>query len=522
MSSRKDLAPDSHQLILGWRVWGLEMTGALTAIAAGSGPWAAGVNEARCHLLDTRHRAPGRGCVCGFNALHRPPLEYMHDRGYALGAIGAWGDVDIYRTGFRSQFACVLSLVEDGDQGSIHEAKLAKAADRYEVPVLDLEDLHRYALGYAAPVTQALLPADRRRRRAGSKAPIGPARVPTPLPTRALPEEFVGRGVAVNSHLAVDHQRQFMRLGPTPSLAAMAGDRIEPAVAPDAWVEQGQSLFTATVGEGACQVPVPSPVAGKVIKLNDGLPLPDYASGPAANGWLVDLRLESNSLDHSGISWGRQGAEAYRKTIRAAGSDADLLMRSSPSPIPASELVGADESRGWLRAFAQALDTEIRANEALCGALRTLARSVIFDVRGVEALSVAAPPLGDGRWVRTASPSAQAVPPPGALRIELGPEELREWWRGERGLDPDDVSSGEPGAPRDMRAPLHLTAGTRGDLLLVNSLHSRAFGPATAILDDLGNPWFKAGDAVRNPIRSLEVLAGFKPPDGLAGAAPAA
>lgn len=519
--SRRDLAPDSSQLILGWRVWELERDGALGPIAAGGGPWTAGVNEAVCRKADTRHTAPGRGCVCGFNALHRPPLEFRGDSGHALGVVGAWGAVDIYRSGFRAQFATVLGLLDDAPEGCLHEQKLRTSAERYAVPLLELDDLLRYALEYAAPVSKALMPT---RLAGGRGSKIRPIRPIPPAPQGSLPENFVGRGVAVNSHLCVDHQRHFMRVGPTPSLAALARDRIELAVDDGQTVEEGETLFVASAGEDErCTIPVPSPVSGKVIKLNEGVPL--YEEGAAGSGWLIDLRLERSSIDHSPISWGRHGAEAYRQVVLAAGSDADVLMRSSPNPLPASSLVDSGEARGWLRAFAQALDTAIAANEALGGALRMLDKGIVFVVAGVEELRLAPPAIGESRWVRTATPAGRhAGTGEGAseeLRIELSAEELRRYWRGERGLEPDDVSVG--GADRahaaGSRAPLHLSSGTRGDLLLAISLHSRAFDAAREILDGLGNPWFRCGDALRDPIRNLEVLAGFERPDGISPAA---
>ena len=67
------------------------------------------------------------------------------------------------------------------------------------------------------------------------------------------------------------------------------------------------------------------------------------------------------------------------------------------------------------------------------------------------------------------------------------------------------------GAPA-RRNPLHVLAGSRGDVLIANSLHRRVFPRALATLDGLGNPWFRAGDAVRDPVQNLRAIAGFEPP----------
>ncbi len=228
------------------------------------------------------------------------------------------------------------------------------------------------------------------------------------------------------------------------------------------------------------------------------------------------------SLDQSSIAWGRRGAEAYRELILAAGSDADLLLRGARRPRPPAGLVSDGEARGWLRAFAQLLDAAIRAEERLCAALRTVegpAAETIFEVAGIEPLRIAAPPLGSDRWVSTGASvrnHAHAAGP--KLRIELTPAALGAYWRGEIGLGTDDVSEAGAAAAGE-RNPLHVLAGDRGALRIANSLHRRAFSEARIALDGLGNPWFRAGDAVRDPVENLRVLAGFEPPTAISGGA---
>ncbi len=504
MSARRDQgAPDSVEPILGWRVWHLNRDGLLRAIAVTGQAWSPGTNEARCHMHSTRHRAPAKNCVCGFNALHLLPEEFRGDAGHAIGAIAAWGEVDVYRTGFRSQFACVLGLLADAPEGSFHDEKLRLAAGHYGVPLLSLPELDHHARRHAKPAGQLLQPGINRR-------PGHVDRPTQPLPIPALPTSFEGRGVQVNAHIAVDHRRRFMRLGPTPSLASLASERVEPAVAAGDIVADGDPLFVSSVGPSIAIAPAPAP--GTVIAVNDAVRI--FEEGPAGAGWLVELRLEAESLDGSSIAWGRRGAETYREYVLAAGSDADLLLTCAENPGPADSLLDSDEGRAWLRAFAQRLDTAIRGDEALAAALRSVGSSVGFEVDRVEVLRIAPPPLGSGRWASTT-----ADPGEDALRIELRPDSLRRYWRGELGLAPDDVSVAGAGAKR-QRNPLHLLSGDRGGLLLANSLHKRLFPAAREILDGLGNPWFKAGDAISDPVRSLEVLADFKRPDtSAAGAA---
>ncbi len=499
-------APDALEPILGWRVWRLS-DGLLCPLSAhAAGAWTPGVNEARCHMYSTRHRAPGSNCVCGFNALHHLPDEYRGDPRYVIGTIAAWGEVDVYRTGFRSQFACVLGLLAAAPAGSSQRRAIEAAAERYAVPALEREDLAAHSVRHAREAGPSVLPG-------GPRVPVGPAGQPLPLGAAAA--RFEGRGVLVHRHLAVDHRRRLMRVAPTPSLAALAGDRVVAKVGIGEVVAEHQVLFEAQVGESV--VAVEAPVDGAVLQINESMPR--FEEGPAAAGWLIELRLESESLDNSAIAWDRRGAEVYREYVLAAGSDADLLLGCAEDPRPPEALLDGDEGRAWLREFAQRLDTAIGCDEALAAAMISLGWSVCFEVAGVEAMRIRPPGFGSSRWLST-GPTGSG--PEAELRIALGADDLRRYWRGEIGLAPDEVeempTAGEaPGSGEPQRAPLRLLNGDRGRLLLALSLHKRLFDRTRSILDQLGHPWFKAGDAVRDPVRNLEVLAGFEPPEGMSG-----
>ncbi len=277
--------PDSAEPLLGWRVWHLDRDGLLKPIVITGQPWMPGPNEARCHMAESKHRAPGRGCVCGFNALHNPPNDFRGDAGHAIGVIAAWGDIDIYGTGLRAQFAAVIGLLDDG-AGNLHAEKLRKAAAHYGVPLLPFPELREHASQFGKPASGAILPS-------GSEIPAGwgggltrasgyRARSNRPVPSGALPSAFKGRGVWINRHLAVDHDGRFMRLGPTPSLGALATKGIEPSVEVGQDVKEGDVLFVSSAGPSA--ILTPSPVRGTVIHIN-GDPL-RTEEGPAAGGWV--------------------------------------------------------------------------------------------------------------------------------------------------------------------------------------------------------------------------------------------
>jgi hypothetical protein len=256
----KSGAPDAVEPILGWRVWKLE-GGMLAPLTARTSAWKPGVNEARCHLYSTKHRAPGRNCVCGYNALHALPDSYRGDPRHVIGAIAAWGEVDVYRTGLRAQFACVLGLLADAPAGSVHRRALEETASRYAVPALELAELEAHASAHARSAGPSVMPGG---------IPVALDMAGLPLPASATAPRFEGRGVLVNRHLAVDHRRRIMRIGPTPSLAALAADRIEPAVGLGEVVEENQLLFKARAG--GSEILVESPVAGAVLAINDSYP----------------------------------------------------------------------------------------------------------------------------------------------------------------------------------------------------------------------------------------------------------
>ena len=141
MSAGGDRSPDLTQPVLGFRIWNLGIQGTLGAIASGS-IWERAVNEAVCCPGVTpskrpKHRSPHPGCVCGFNAystLHRKLVPYPRT---ALGVIAAWGQLDVYRTGFRAEFAQILALALPGrrkveeDERARFEPPLAATASHW-------------------------------------------------------------------------------------------------------------------------------------------------------------------------------------------------------------------------------------------------------------------------------------------------------------------------------------------------------------------------------------------------------
>ncbi len=105
--------------LLGWRLWRLR--GARLESWAASYTWEPGENIAYC-LAPLRRcpRSPGRGCRCGFWALHgllqcveRARAE-RSEGSLVLGLVRAWGEIAMHgQEGFRAERAAVACLVTD-------------------------------------------------------------------------------------------------------------------------------------------------------------------------------------------------------------------------------------------------------------------------------------------------------------------------------------------------------------------------------------------------------------------------
>jgi hypothetical protein len=139
-------APLLTAALPGFRAWMLGDAGELIPYTGTVGAWEVGTTTAQCGR-GKRHTAPDPDCTCGIYAFHT-----MHPQLRAepvLGAIAAWGDMEIHRDGFRAQHATVLALAGRAT------TKLRAAARRYGVPVVPRAAL----LGLGTIATGALPPS---------------------------------------------------------------------------------------------------------------------------------------------------------------------------------------------------------------------------------------------------------------------------------------------------------------------------------------------------------------------------
>ncbi|HEY2636707.1 MAG TPA: hypothetical protein VGI54_04905, partial [Solirubrobacteraceae bacterium] len=107
-------APDFAEPLIGFRAWRLE-GGRLCAWSAATGPWSFDVTEAACCYKP--HAAPYPGCSCGLYALADPRDRRLWQHGQVVGAIVAWGAVELHRSGFRAEKARVVALAHQSPFG---------------------------------------------------------------------------------------------------------------------------------------------------------------------------------------------------------------------------------------------------------------------------------------------------------------------------------------------------------------------------------------------------------------------
>lgn len=131
-------APLLTAALPGFRAWMVDAAGHLLPYTGQAGAWEPGENTATC-AHGACHVAPDPACTCGLYAFHAMHPQLRGEP--VVGAIAAWGDMEVYRDGFRAQHARVIALCGTG-------ARVRAAGARYAVPVVPRRSL--LALGTIA------------------------------------------------------------------------------------------------------------------------------------------------------------------------------------------------------------------------------------------------------------------------------------------------------------------------------------------------------------------------------------
>lgn len=157
------VAPDFSFAVVGYRAWQLAPGGVLFPLALPAAPpWEPAANRARCFAgrLDA-HPAPASRCTCGLHALHDPHDGRLQLGHPAVGAIAAWGELEVYASGFRAEYASVITLAHQPSRSTVPPARLSQAAHRYGVRLVSLADLEGEARAFASPLPDEVIPERR-------------------------------------------------------------------------------------------------------------------------------------------------------------------------------------------------------------------------------------------------------------------------------------------------------------------------------------------------------------------------
>jgi glycine cleavage system H lipoate-binding protein len=333
--------PDLIQAVLGFRTWSVDAEGWLLPFSLGAiaGPWRPGANHAVCHYAKWRgdgtreqHAAPHARCMCGLYALVDldDPRLPRHDPALALGAVAAWGDLEVHRSGFRAEFAAVVALaVAPGLPGHLRR-RHERAAARYGVELVAPELLEVTGLRHAAPVPEVLLPAG------PSGLPPAPGVAPgTPRAPRrgsrrrrarpAAPPVPAGRGVRVDDHVWLDATT--LRAGITRAFAEHLGsgpvDLALPAAGTLHRTSDALARLTGAAGETLVAW---TPLTATIAEVNPALADDPgrVLRDPEGAGWLATLVPHAWAQDAAGLEWGPRGAAAYRGALDRVDPWADL------------------------------------------------------------------------------------------------------------------------------------------------------------------------------------------------------
>ena len=287
--------PDLFEPLVGFRAWHVGTDGALVPWSAGTtGTWRPGTNEARCLAPGAkRHRAPGHRCTCGLYGLTDSRDPRLLAGRQAVGAIVAWGDVELHRTGFRAQYARIVALGAPHGCQPAHPERLRTAAARYGVPVVPLGRLRDVALEHGRPLEFDTLPPAVETPRRTSFAP-------------SLGDEGM-HGIAVDEHLTCEIHSGRLRVGLTAELRS----RLDPAA--EVHVRSGPTALRrgdplVRIGDGEEALVLGAPAGCLVAGI---CPEPAVAAP-----WLCELTPTAWDEEAAGVAWGPTAPAVYAESLR--------------------------------------------------------------------------------------------------------------------------------------------------------------------------------------------------------------
>jgi hypothetical protein len=186
-----DAAPDLTRKVIGFRAWKLK-DGRLHSHGLGDALWLPGPQRALCkrrQIVQVRqqqgiamwqdpinpeeiasHPAPDPDCECGFYALHG--LRQAASQAIAVlrtgqqscvvGAVAAWGLLEVHESGFRAEWVEPLAIAIPDDlflwKGEEAKAEVVRVAEEYGLAFVSLHELEEKAKEFGDVVPASLRP----------------------------------------------------------------------------------------------------------------------------------------------------------------------------------------------------------------------------------------------------------------------------------------------------------------------------------------------------------------------------
>lgn len=333
-------APDLTEPIVGYRAWHVSSDGSLRPwSASAAGAWVRGVNTAKCLVKPgvAGHVAPMRRCSCGLYALSNLRDRRLHADGQVVGAIVAWGDIELHATGFRAEKAMIVALGVPMRCGPAHRERLRRASERYGVPLISMNVLPAAAGEYGRPVHWEDV-AEPKRSVGGRTAPPGL-------------DDVGAIGVASDHHVQLVVLSNGIQVTLTQALAAEIRGR--PFIVPEPGMEirAGDVLVQAESDAGPLNVA--TPISGRVVEVADG-------HEPARR--LVEIVPTLWSDEAHSLSWAADARTAYAAEIAHARRFRDPFLERRTTWLRAHS--GVRSARQVLERLRESRDAPAFASEA--------------------------------------------------------------------------------------------------------------------------------------------------------------
>ena len=150
-------APDLIEPVVGYRLWSVQ--GDRLYSPYRGDVWEDVELRARCPLgTHDPGDVPATDCMCGVYAYYvRPPRSSAVSRDLVIGAVAAWGQVELHGAGMRVSHARILALALPPTSGR-KRRMLVAAANYLEVPAVSFRQLRRVAQESGSPAPASLRP----------------------------------------------------------------------------------------------------------------------------------------------------------------------------------------------------------------------------------------------------------------------------------------------------------------------------------------------------------------------------